>query len=82
MKIREGNPAGVATHTKRARELLGVGEAASVGESGGVGVGTLGLDPTSVSNVIAELDRYRPEYWHTSKCPAVKVVSAGLRVAG
>ena len=76
VKIREGKPAGVTTHTKRAGELLGVEEAASVGESG---VGTLGLDPESVSAVLAELERYRPECWQTSKCPVVKVVSAGLR---
>jgi predicted metal-dependent hydrolase len=81
VKIREGKPAGVTKHTKRARELLGGVEAASVGESGGAGVGTLGLDPASVSAVLAGLERYRPECWQTSRCPVVKVVSAGLRVA-
>jgi hypothetical protein len=76
VKIREGKPAGVTKHTKRARELLGGVEAASVGESG---VGVLGLDAESVSTVLAELERYRPEYWQTSRCPIVKVVVAGLR---
>lgn len=79
VKIREGKPAGVTKHTQRARELLGVGEAASVGESG---VGVLGLDPESLITVLAELERYRPECWQTSRCPVVKVVSAGLRVVG
>ena len=79
VKIREGKPAGVATHTKRARELLGVEEAAGVGESG---VGTLGLDPASVSAVLVELERYRPECWQTSRCPVVKVLSAGLGIEG
>jgi hypothetical protein len=79
VKIREGKPAGVSTHTQRARELLGVGEAASEGESG---VGTLGLDPASITAVLAELERYRPECWQTSRCPVVKVVAAGLRGAG
>jgi hypothetical protein len=79
VKIREGKPAGVATHAKRARELLGVEEAAGVGESG---VGTLGLDPASVSAVLVESERYRPECWHTSRCPVVKVLSVGLRGRG
>jgi hypothetical protein len=78
VKIREGKAAGVTKHTQRARELLGELGAASVGESG---VGVLGLDPATVSAVLAELERYRPECWQTSRCPVVKVVSAGLRVA-
>ena len=82
VKIREGKPAGVATHTQRARELLGVEEAASVGESGGAGVDTLGMNPSSLIAVLAELERYRPECWHTSRCSVVKVLSARLRVAG
>jgi hypothetical protein len=82
VKIREGKPAGVATHMQRARELLCVGEAASVGDSGGAGVGTLGLEPASLIAVLAALDRYRPECWHTSKCPVVRVLSATLRMAG
>jgi hypothetical protein len=49
-----------------------------VGESG---VGVLGLDPASVSAVLAELERHPPECWQTSRCPVVKVVVAGLRVA-
>jgi hypothetical protein len=79
VKIREGKPAGVTKHTKRAREPLGGGGAASVGESG---VGTLGLDPESVSALLAELERYRPECWQTSRCTVVKVLSANLRVVG
>lgn len=79
VKIREGKPAGVATHTKRARNLLNAGDMASVGESG---VGVLGLDPTSSSAVLAELESHRPECWQTSRCPVVKVLSAGLRLAG
>jgi hypothetical protein len=81
VKIREGKPAGVTKHTQRARELLGVVEAASVGESEGAGVGTLGLEPASLIAVLAELDRYRPECWHTSKCPVVRVLRATLSVA-
>jgi hypothetical protein len=78
VKIREGKAAGVTKHTQRARELHGELGAASVGESG---VGVLGLDPASVSAVLAELERYWPECWQTSKCAVVKVVVAELRVA-
>ena len=87
VKIREGKPAGVTKHTQRARELLGGAGAASVG---GVGDGpgfdaaamTLGLDPASLGAVVSELEAYRPECWHTSRFPVVKVLTAGLRVAG
>ena len=51
VKIREGKPAGVTKHTRRAREQLGGVAAAGVGESGGAGVRTLGLEPASVSAV-------------------------------
>lgn len=87
VKIREGRQAGVAKHTQRARELLGGGGAA--GEDGAAdgsalkdATDTLGLDPTSLGAVIAELDAYRPECWHTSHFPVVKVLTAGLRAAG
>jgi hypothetical protein len=30
---------------------------------------------------MAELDAYRPECWHTSRFPVVKVLAAGVRVA-
>ena len=87
VKIREGKPAGVTKHTQRAQELLGASGTASVG---GVGDGreieitaqTLGLDPESLEAVVAELDAYRPECWHTSRFPVVKVLTAGLKLAG
>ena len=82
VKIREGKPAGVTKHTQRARELLGVEEAASVGESGGAGVDTLGMDPSSLIAVLAELQRYRPECWHTSRCSVVKIRPATPRRDG
>ena len=64
VKTREGKPAGVTTHTKRARELLGGIEVAGVGESV---VDVIGLDPASASGTVAELQRFRPECWHTSR---------------
>ena len=83
MKIREGKPAGVTKHTQRARELLDGSGAAGFG---GVGDGreievaahTLGLDSASLEAVVAELDAYRPECWHTSRFPVVKVLTARL----
>jgi len=86
VKIREGNPAGVTKHTKRARELLGGSGAAGLG---GVREGrgfhaaaqTLGLDPESLGAVVAELEAYQPERWHTSRFPVVKVLTEGLRRA-
>ena len=87
VKIREGKPAGVTKHTQRARELFGESGAAGVG-GGGDGRGfdvaatALGLDTGSLGAVIAELEAYRPECWHTSRFPVVKVLTAGLRVAG
>ena len=43
---------------------------------------TLGLDTASLGAVIAELEAYQPECWHASRFPVVKVLTAGLRVAG
>ncbi|MFM7075196.1 MAG: DUF309 domain-containing protein [Planctomycetaceae bacterium] len=87
VKIREGKPAGVTKHTQRARERLGGAGSACVGGEGGsqgfeVATRALGLDPASLGAVIAELEAYRPECWHTSRFPVVKVLTAGLRVAG
>jgi predicted metal-dependent hydrolase len=74
VKIREGKPQGVSRHTKRARELLGDLTAAQPG-------GALGLAPESVSAVLAELEKYTPECWHTSRTPVVRVLDAPLRLA-
>ena len=74
VKIREGKPAGVSRHTKRARELLGDLTAANPG-------GALGLAPESVSAVLAELEKSTPECWHTSRTPVVRVLDAPLRLA-
>ena len=87
VKIREGKPAGVTKHTQRARELLGGSGAASVGGAGDdrgfdVAATTLGLDTASLGAVIAELEAHRTECRHTSRFPVVKVLTAGLRVAG
>lgn len=87
VKIREGKPAGVTKHTQRARELLGGAGAADQGSAGDgrgfdVAATTLGLDTASLGAVIAELEAYQPECWHTSRFPVVKVLTAGLRVAG
>lgn len=75
VKVREGKPMGVSRHTTRARELLGELEAANPG-------GTLGLDPDSLSAVVAELEKYTPACWHTSKTPVVRVLAGHLRLAG
>lgn len=73
VKIREGKPMGVSRHTKRARELLGELEAANPG-------GTLNLAPESLSAVVAELEKYTPACWHTSRTPFVRVLSGNLRL--
>ena len=73
VKIREGKPSGVVSHTQRARELLGDLKAGSFS-------GTLGLDPQSISAVVAELEAYTPACWHTSRTPAVRVLVAELRI--
>lgn len=75
VKIREGKPMGVSRHTKRARELLGDLEAANPG-------GTLNLAPESLSAVVAELEKYTPACWHTSRTPFVRVLAGNLRLAG
>lgn len=86
VKVREGKPAGVATHTQRARELVG-GAGPCDGSDAGSGptlesaAETLGLDRASLQACIAELEAYRPECWHTARFPVVKVVADGLRVA-
>jgi hypothetical protein len=74
VKTREGKPAGVARHTQRAGELLGDLEAANPG-------GALGLAPTSVTTVVAELEAYAPACWHTSRTPVVRVLAGNLRLA-
>jgi hypothetical protein len=74
VKIREGKPVGVARHTERAGELLGDFGAANPG-------GALGLDPTSVTAVVAELESYAPVCWHTSRTPVVRVLAGNLRLA-
>ena len=75
VKIREGKPMGVSRHTKRAGELVGDLEAANAG-------GTLNLAPESLSAVIAELEKYTPACWHTSRTPVVRVLAGNLRSAG
>jgi len=92
VKIRRGRPAGVARHTQRARELLGGSRAAPVGnalaevscdhgESPGNVMAALGLAPDSLAAVVAELDAYKPECWHTSRAPVVRVLASELRLA-
>jgi uncharacterized protein len=73
VKIREGKSAGVARHSKRARELLGDLGAADVG-------GTLGLAPESISAVATELEHFTPACWHTSRTPVVRVLAESLRL--
>jgi hypothetical protein len=75
VKVREGKPAGVSRHTKRARELLGDLEAARLG-------GSLGLAPDSLSAVVNELENYTPACWHTSRTPAVRVLAGNVRLVG
>lgn len=92
VKVREGKPNGVARHTQRARELLGGSRAAPVGgalaglssghgESPDDAAVALGLAPDRLAAVVAELDKYRPECWHTSRVPVVRVLSSDLRLA-
>ena len=92
VKIREGKPAGVARHTQRARELLGGSRAAPVGgalaevsgghgESPGNVMAALGLTLDSLAAVVAELGASKPECWHTSRAPVVRVVASELRLA-
>ena len=84
VKIREGKPAGVSRHTQRARELLGgalADPSGDHGESPDDAAATLGLSPDSLAAVVAELDAYTPECWHTSRAPVVRVVASELRLA-
>jgi hypothetical protein len=92
VKIREGKPNGVARHTQRARELLGGSRAAPVGgalaevsgghgESPGNVMAALGLTLDSLAAVVAELGASKPECWHTSRAPVVRVVASELRLA-
>ena len=92
VKIREGKPNGVARHTQRARELLGGSRAAPVGgalaglssghgKSPDYAAATLGLAPDSLAAVVAELDAYTPECWHTSRAAVVRVVASDVRLA-
>ena len=75
VKIREGKPMGVSRHTKRARELLGELEAVTP-------EGSLKISPESLSAVVAELEKYTPACWHTSRTPVVRVLAGNLRLAG
>jgi hypothetical protein len=42
----------------------------------------LSLDPESLLGVLQELEHHRPECWHTSRTPVVRVLAAELRLAG
>ena len=79
VKIREGKPNGVARHTQRAWDLLGV--SSGRGESPGNAAATLGLAPDSLAAVVAELNASKPECWHTSRAPVVRVLANELRMA-
>jgi hypothetical protein len=79
VKIREGKAAGVRSHTQRARELMAQVEAANDGGERGESSACLGIVPDSLAAVFTELDNYKPECWHTSRFPAVKVLVAGLQ---
>jgi hypothetical protein len=41
----------------------------------------LGLALDSLAAVVAELDAYKPECWHTSRVPVVRVLASELRLA-
>ena len=73
VNIREGKPAGVARHSKRARELLGNLEAADGG-------GALGLAPESICAVVTELEHFTPACWHTARTPVVRVLAENVRL--
>jgi hypothetical protein len=81
VKIREGSPEGVKRHTLRARELLGDAVAVDRGADAS-GSAALGLSCTSIASLLGELDGHRPECWHTSRTPVVRVLTADLRLAG
>lgn len=81
VKIREGSPEGVKRHTLRARELLGEAVAVDRGSDASRSA-ALGLSCTSIATLLGELEAYRPECWHTSRTPVVRVLTADLRLAG
>ena len=80
VKIREGKAAGVRSHTRRARELMAIAEANPDGGEGRASSASLGITPEGLAAVFAELEIYRPECWHTSRFPVVKVLVAELRL--
>jgi hypothetical protein len=82
VKIREGKPAGVSSHTRRARELTVEVREANDGGEGDERSGTLGIVPQSLAAVFTELDSYTPQCWHTSRFPVVRVLVAGLQPGG
>jgi len=64
---------------KRSRELMG--------ESGGVQRGVdsaaaLGLERETLEGVLAELENYTPECWHSARALVVRVLAARLRLVG
>ena len=67
------------SHTQKARELLAKVEATNDGGHGSASSAGLGITPESLAAVFAELENYKPECWHTSRFPVVKVLVAGLR---
>ncbi len=81
VKIREGKPAGVHNHTGRARDLLGDRRDAKPGGRASCNADTLGLSPQSIARVLDELEIHRPECWHTSRCPVVRVLVTTLRIS-
>lgn len=78
VKVREGVPDSVKKHALRARELLG--DAVSVDH--GTDAGALGLSSGSIASVLGELETYRPECWHSSRTPVVRVLASDLRLSG
>jgi predicted metal-dependent hydrolase len=81
VKIREGKPAGVHSHTRRACDLLGDrGEAKPFGKEPRT-ADTLGLSRESIVRLLGELEIHRAECWQTSKCPVVRVVVTSLRMS-
>jgi hypothetical protein len=74
VKIREGKPAGVARHTRRARELLGDPAAAD-------SIGARCLAGDSLAALVGELDAYTPSCWHASRTPVVRVLAGRVRLA-
>lgn len=75
VKVREGRAAGVGSHARRARQLVGEPGAAPVGDA-------LSLARDSLDEVLVELEGYTPACWHTSRTPVVRVLATSLRLAG